>query len=419
MITLNTEQKREFSKIIEEVGNTLDITETQYSVAVQSYQAVGNQLSKEDSLLRPYEPEILPQGSFLLGTMIQPIAEGDELDIDLVCQLKGKNPYWTQQILKNMTGDQLKKNDNYKEMLEEKRRCWKLEYRRNTDNFKQKYHMDVLPSIVDSGYKEILEKAFSATTYESLEELAIRITDWNEDNYPTETNHRNWLKSNPFGYARWFYNRANIDEIRKSILLSEAIRPVPKYSQQKLPLQRVIQILKRHRDIMWKDRSDKEDKPISIIITTLAAKAYSKETDVVEALINVVSNMERYIIWEYSYKYGRELARIENPVNSEENFADKWPDNKRKEDNFKKWMQAVKADLLNILQTTGKGYHLVAESMKKPFGEQLVQKAFSQLGKNMLTERESGALKMAAGTGMLGSIGRTNVPQHKPFGNNE
>lgn len=68
----------------------MDITETQYNTAVSSYGAVGEWLAKPESSLAPYKPVIRPQGSFLLGTMIKPICEDDDLDIDLVCELTGK-----------------------------------------------------------------------------------------------------------------------------------------------------------------------------------------------------------------------------------------------------------------------------------------------------------------------------------------
>ena len=57
--------------------------------------------------------------------------------------------------------------------------------------------------------------------------------------------------------------------------------------------------------------------------------------------------------------------------------------------------------------------------MQKPFGKDAVTKAFSSYGEKYLKQRESGVMKMAAGTGMLGETGRTSVPQHKPFGKNE
>lgn len=57
--------------------------------------------------------------------------------------------------------------------------------------------------------------------------------------------------------------------------------------------------------------------------------------------------------------------------------------------------------------------------MMKPFGDKLVAKTFSSYGDKYLQTRESGNLKMAAGTGMLGSTGRTAVSQHTNFGKNE
>jgi trans-aconitate methyltransferase len=45
---LTNDQKQQFSDILEELGKTLDISETQYEAAVKSYEAVGTWLAKED-----------------------------------------------------------------------------------------------------------------------------------------------------------------------------------------------------------------------------------------------------------------------------------------------------------------------------------------------------------------------------------
>lgn len=406
---LTEEQKQQFSDILEELGRTLDISETQYEAAVKSYEAVGTWLAKDDSTLAPYSPEILPQGSFMLGTMVKPINAKDDLDIDLVCQLKGKNPEFTQEDLKNKIGDRLKNHETYRQMLDkEGRRCWTLVYSGAAN-----YHMDILPSIVDKGYRMILEKAFSEKELKDIENLGIRITDNQTDNFEWETSHLEWLKSNPFGYGRWFFQQATLD-FKKAFTLNESIAPVPKYKKEKLPLQRVVQILKRHRDMLF---NGNEHKPISIIITTLTSKAYNKETNIIEALVNVVNNMENYIEERWSDKHGKVVKWISNPVNDEENFADKWVDFPQREKNFYHWLSEVKEDLNNIFGQKGKGLQFINESMVKPFGKEAVTKTFNNYGEKYLKQRESGAMKMAAGTGMLGETGRTSVPQHKPFGN--
>lgn len=406
---LTQEEKKQFSEILETLGETLDITETQYKVAVSSYGAVGEWLAKPESLLSPYKPIIRPQGSFMLGTMIKPICEDDDLDIDLVCELTGKNPQWTQHHLKQAVGNRLKANGTYKNMLvEEGRRCWTLTYSDNAN-----YHMDILPSLVCNGYNIVLEKAFSATALDKdYESLAIRITDNKQNNYYSDTIAENWMKSNPFGYGRWFFNAADVFSLRKSIMLSETVSPVPKYNKDKLPLQRVVQILKRHRDMMF--NGDK-DKPISIIITTLASRAYNKETSIIDALMNVVSNMRNYIESRYDSSTGRIIKWISNPVNPEENFADKWVEHPQREKNFYKWLDQVGQDIQAIVQQ--RGLYNISESMKKPFGEKVVTKTFSAFGEKNLILRENGILKMATGTGILSTTGSVAAAAHNFHGN--
>jgi len=397
MLTL--EQKEQFSEILEEFGKTLDITKSQYEAAVRSYQFVAEWLSEANSPLAPYSPEILPQGSFLLQTMIQPISSEDELDIDLVCKLEKIRQGLTQVGLKKMVGDRLEANGTLAKLLvhPDGRRCWTLAYADSA-----KFHMDVLPSVVATGYKTILEKAFSAVDFADTQSLGIRITDKEATNYHTSTNLHEWLKSNPFGYAIWFQNCCRIgrDEVR---MLSEAVQPVPQFQVDKLPLQRVVQILKRHRDMMF---NGGEHKPISIIITTLAARAYAKETHTIEALLNIVSKMRSYI-GDTNPITGLPEKWVGNPVNQEENFADKWKKYPIRQANFEKWLDAVESDVKRIVAQKDKGLQFISESMEKPFGKDVITKAFSSYGAKQLAKRESGALKMAAGTGVLGSVGTT------------
>src|SRR5437868_6479345 len=97
---LTTEQNQQHNLLLNLLAQTLDISEAEFDAAVRSYQAVGQWLSKEDSILAPYRPQIRPQGSFMLGTMIKAVNESDNLDIDLVCQLMGKRTGWTQHDMK-------------------------------------------------------------------------------------------------------------------------------------------------------------------------------------------------------------------------------------------------------------------------------------------------------------------------------
>lgn len=407
---LTTDQKEQFSQIFEELGNALDITKEQHASAVRSYEFVGRHLAEKNSPLASYSPEILPQGSFLLGTMIKPVNEEDELDIDLVCRLEGKNPSWTQYDLKKIVGDRIKDHGKLRELLKtpDGRRCWTLGYAEE-----RKFHLDILPSIVNTGYRIILERAFGDSGYQDMDSLAIRITDKHLSNYRTSSRPEEWHKCNPFGYGLWFSRQATLQS-GKGILLRESIRPVPEYQKERLPLQRVVQILKRHRDIMF---NGDEHKPISIIITTLAARAYQKETNILEALVNVIDRMHAFIQEVYSPIHRKAIKWVGNPVNEQENFADKWAETPQKEQNFFNWLSQVKKDVGQLTQQ--RGLDQITESMKTPFGAKEVSKAFSTYGEKQLQLRESNKMKMAAGTGMVGLAGRTSVPQHTNYGKKE
>lgn len=310
----------------------LDITKEQHEEIVKMYEEVGEWLASKDSPLSPYSPKILAQGSFMLGTMIQPVRGMNTLDIDLVCQLEGKNPDWTQKDIKEKVGKRIAAHPTYKKMMkEEGRRCWTLQAA------SKKNKMDILPSIVDKGYYVIVEKAFSDYNQTDTHQLALRITDKTTKNYATETNHMEWMKSNPFGYGHWFFKQARLGT-KKGFNYNESIDPVPKYTREKLPLQIVVQFLKRHRDEMF---LDEEDKPISIIITTLAAKAYKKEASIMKALENVLNGMRKQIKIRWSEEHKQKITWIGNPVNPEENFADKWVEYPQRKENFFKWLDEV------------------------------------------------------------------------------
>ena len=387
---LSKEQKEEFKDILETLGESLDITQTQYDNLTRSYKAVGEFL-QNDPAFESYRPIVTPQGSLRLGTIIQPINPDDDLDVDLVYRLTEKDPRWTQKDLKDKVGARLKGSDRYASMIEKKegRRCWTLLYRDNSDNPKEKYHMDILPSVADSKYMERMTRLFSQSfSDQTVEQISIRITDKEAKDYAISTRQEEWLKSNPDGYALWFASRCKADNSVK--LMAEAVVPIEKFNKDKTVLQRIVQILKRHRDMMF--RYDTEDKPISIIITTLAARAYKGENNLLEGLVNVVDNIEKSII-----KNTRGEDVVLNPVNPEENFADKWPTHPQRRENFYKWIAAVKRDVHEILDGVNKIQ--IQDSLGRVFGKDLITKASS-----LLVERRKS--KIATGAALLTSAGK-------------
>lgn len=395
---INEEQKQQINDVLRKSVEEISISESQHRTLVQSYGAVGDFLAEHEAL-KPFHPEIHPQGSVRLGTAIKPIAEEDDLDIDLVCEFKKIPRTWTQKDLKDAVGNCLKESERYGSMIEDPNggnRCWTLLYREGSE---KRYHMDILPSVVADDYGELL-KAFD---YKDYGQLAIHITDKRLESYAISTNHDDWPRSNPFGYAKWFESQC-WQHIQKA--MCESVEPAPKYDASHSVLKNAIKILKRHRDLMF---NGDENKPISIIITTLAAKAYNGETNLYDALQGIVARMSDFI--EVKNEDVKMVKCVYNPVDDNENFADKWEHEPKKEEMFYKWLRAVRAEVARIGNGDMRGLQMGLEAL---CGERASKRVFEAIGRETKLVRDNGALKVGA-TGLLGSVG-TKVAAHNFFG---
>lgn len=356
---INTVNKNNLNTLLQKATELLDITQYQYEEAEKHYQAVGKFLG-DCPKISEYNPEVFPQGSFRLGTVVRPLLEGEEYDIDLVCQLDATQYDFTQKSLKKIIGDRLKEPQYSKQLQPESRRCWRLNYAEGT-----KFHLDVLPAIPDNESIQILSSRNDSRYYDT----AISITDNLNSNYNSYTN--DWPKSNPRGYNEWFKNQMKVvlNENLRTFASAKGVQvdDVPFY-RVKTPLQRAIQILKRHRDLLFKND---EDKPISIIITTLSAKAYQNEANIYDALMNILNNMHLYITDD---GYGNHV--VENPVDNRENFADKWVQYPKRKENFYIWLERARMDFETILDKTD--LKDLRESLNNSLGEGITNKVLNE-----------------------------------------
>lgn len=309
---ITKEQKR---VLLENMMELLELPESAYQKARDRYEDIGEWLGRTESLCKDNDPHVFPQGSFRLGTAICPLEESETYDLDLACKLrKGitKDSH-TQEILKNVVGQEIQKyrvGRGIKAPVEQKHRCWRLEYQDDLS-----FHMDIVPCIPDddSRRKIILESMKKAGESQFIagfaSQMTVAITDDRHHGYRQIC--QDWNISNPEGYAKWFEVRMN--QAREMTLEKAQIDDIPIF-KRKAPLQQSIQLLKRHRDQMFK--KDSEVKPISIIITTLAARAYQGESTIESALANILQRMAAFA--------SSGSSAVPNPVNPEENFADRW-----------------------------------------------------------------------------------------------
>ncbi len=357
------EKNNILDKIYRELAESLNISKTMSDEVVSSYEAVGKYLG---NLEKNLDIKIFPQGSLSLGTVVRPI-EGDvegEYDVDIVCLLENGSSLSAKEI-KNIVGDRLKESNRYNKMIDkEGKRCWTLQY--------SGFHMDVLPSVPLN-----VKIPFD----EQSKNTKIRITHKNDYNEYLDK------QSDPKAYREWFIQEMEQTFNKNRQFLAESrnveIEKI-KLSQLRTPLQMAIQILKRHRDVLF---SGRKHKPISIIITTLAAKAYNGEENLFEAIRNILTNMDKYIEVDNSGN-----VMICNPTMKSENFADKWIEEPLKKEAFYRWLSQAKKDIVeNPLQFT-EGMGVMKNNMRTIYGTRAVNESFDNYTMKNLKDRDNGML---------------------------
>jgi hypothetical protein len=336
--------------VITAILREIDLPDSAREKAEARYKGLGEWFGEPGRRCSGYNPRVYPQGSFRLGTVVRPLSEDDEYDLDMGCRLErgvAKTTH-SQSDLKQMVGQDLEAYriaNRVHSPLDERNRCWRLSYKDQVG-----FHLDAVPSIPE---EEALRSAISermvanGITRDLANQIAGHagaITDTSHPGYLVIT--PNWMVSNSEGYARWFESRIRQRAFRtpSRIFMIEGKSTVEELpaSTWKSPLQQAIQVLKRHRDVAFKN--DRVRQPISIIITTLAAHAYTGSSDVAEALGQILPNLEAGI--------RESFPKVPNPVQPEEDFADKWyaadKGHLDLEGTFRRWIHQVIRDLNRI-----------------------------------------------------------------------
>lgn len=318
-------QKFKIPTEIKKIVDNIDVSDSNYEKAIDRYESIANYI--DDSNDNSSRIEIYIQGSFKLGTAIRPLTEEGSYDIDIVCNFVDLNrEMQTQAMLKEEIGKIIQnyaKKQSFKRPAEESKRCWTLNYIDESN-----FHVDILPAV----------------PYYDEENLEIAITDSTNPNYSIIS--KEWEISNPKGYAEWFNEMSQFSNYKEFMAkkYDANIEEIPSF-KVKTPLQRIIQLLKRHAEVMFAENI--EYKPSSIIITTLATKSYVEalyiSNNFLSLLINTILKLHEGI------EYKDSKPSVMNPVNNEEDLSIKWAD----EDYFRefaRWIEQLRTDF-NIHHT--------------------------------------------------------------------
>jgi hypothetical protein len=367
--------------LLANVADIVDLPPDMYQAADEQYRLVGQFLANRSD---GDDWDVYPQGSIRLGTVVRPFTGDEGFDLDMVCRRNVERAWTTQEKLKEEVGDALAEylqanqdTPGAPHSCTPSRRCWTLHY-------PVEFHMDVLPAIPDPN---------AAPT-------GILLTD---------KKLTRWLPSDPVAYADWFRQRMATELFqRKTALAAEmrkSIEQVPDW-QVKTTLQQLVQVLKVHRDLHFLD--DFEDRPPSILITTLAAYAYDGGGDLFDAILNAVAHMSDHI------ESSATGPRVTSPV-SDENFADKWSEYPHREQKFRSWLDKVCIDLAEAASTSG--MRSVTARLGESFGSERVTKAAARIGVETRELREAGRLGVVGGAATLSTAAAASrIPKHGFYG---
>ena len=383
-------RKFQLYRILDAICRDLEITQAQYEAAKANYEAVSAWLSGAADPVLKYL-DLYVHGSMGLGTSVKPIGR-DEFDVDLICLVLSFSIQRSPAELKKIVGDRLRANARYAAMLEEKKRCWRLNYARE-------FHLDISPTIsnprCDNGGELVPDKKL-----------------------------RDWKPTNPRGYKAIFEARAGLQPNMRFPKMAVAegraeVEPFPAQSNRKGILHRIVQLLKRHRDIAFA-QVEADIAPISIIITTLAARSYEfcvgrfifdTEFDV---LVETIRLMPLFI--ERPVINGRQIYLVPNELTQGENFADRWNSEPQRAKAFYEWHEQVLADFEKLAAI--EGLDRITMSLEKSLGSQVVRRAMDAQTETISKARAANQLYVAPSVGLITSSGAkaTPVPQNTFFG---
>jgi hypothetical protein len=287
-------------------------------------------------------------------------------------------------VVKKLVGDRLRESPHYRPpTLEEKRRCWRI-------NYANEFHLDITPTIVNP-----------------------RCPNGGELVPDKEANI--WKPTHPRGYARLFDSRAaQAPRFHFKELLAKfkaEVETLPEQREQKGLLRRIVQLLKRDRDIFFAQHLDMA--PISIIITTLASRAYEQALELVyeselDLLIEVVTRMPVFIGIQRSG--ASEHFTIENETTRGENFADRWNQDPRLAQAFFRWHERVATRLRKMAEEPG--IDSLRKTLSESFGEAVVGRVMDRYTLRISAARGSGHLQVAPLVGLTSAAVGVRAQAH-------
>lgn len=297
--------------LLADLAIRVQLSPTNYNLAVSRGQALSDWIDREDSPLHGRVVITYAQGSMAINATIARRLRTDEFDIDLIAQIIFAAGTTAKQALdllyKAVRGEP---GSRYYDMVERRNRCVTVHY---ADGM----HLDITPAVL------VPEK----TARTSL------IFHHKPEDKTDGTGYLLW--ANPFGFAEWFkaltpateafvrYYRNRLQKWEMAQMARADMEPVP---EQKPPHEKsmaviALQLLKRNRNVRYDSRKCR--RPPSVLLSKFAADAAIPTGSLFDQLLRLAQHARQQIGAAHQR---RELLQVTNPRCDEDVLTDRWPE---------------------------------------------------------------------------------------------
>lgn len=354
--------------LLRQIAVKIQLSPTNYGIAVDHYEAVDRFLSREKSLIRDVYDGLYPQGSMAIGATIAAKLRNDEFDIDVIVKLD-IDPNTAPGVVLDSLFDAVngEKGSIYYGKVKRNSRCVTIEY--------EGMHLDITPAVRLPKMAERTSTIFHA----------------HEDDPAKEHRH---IVANPWGFAQWFTD--NTPEVRNIVeaVLRKSTDPVPdqEHVLEKSVSLIALQLLKRWRNKNYDNRPKAERAPPSVVLAYFVAMNSGQAIDLFSEL-RIQSNA---LYAEFANAQREQyLVAVHNPACQTDVLTDRWPADLRLQGIFIDDLVRLSAALDRVEASPTP--EVCAEVFTQLFGENVTRVVMEEFAAKFEERAASGGLFSAGG----------------------
>jgi len=301
--------------MLADVAIRIQLSPTDYQLAVDHYHAIHEWLEREDSPLFGQVLDFYPQGGFAIGATVARHSTDDEFDIDVMAQLAYSAHVDPESALATLDDAiRSERGSRYHLKTNRKTRCSTVNY--------DGMHLDVTPTVRIAGTNEKTGLIFHSKPEDPKEPKMS-------------------LFANPHGFAQWFitrtppdqdfgafFERRSLDHDRERALLLKRADAVPVPGQcpayQKSRAVIALQLIKRWRNLAYDRRHKNRRLPPSVLLAFYVASHANNTTSLADELSFQVERILAVV--QAAHDKGK-MVFARNPMCYDDILTDRWPEN--------------------------------------------------------------------------------------------